>query len=178
MIHLHFTGRVVSGFGRQTPTTCLVRTVDGNGWRQRDQVLYELHGRPSTKRMKGARAYMPRPFPPGTWDIIDVVPMGKDTLYYPVFIKTTARQKLDYWTLDGNEHYLEPSGEQFTGGGYADHYARVWSGGRLVPSNTTLGCLNTLDPDDARWLASKTLGAWHEGETVAFVVPPWDEWEE
>lgn len=178
MIDLVFTGqRIASPFGNDIEATCVVRN-ELNGWRLGPgDVLREKGGRIS--KAADATPYQPRPFPCGKWQIEEVVWQKDTSIYWPVFIKTNAHQMLDHWELDEDGHYLrkvtKKGHKQFTGKGYAIHHARL--GEPPVPSNTTLGCINILNPDNATWLGMHIREAMHEREHVFITVPSWEVWE-
>lgn len=185
MIDLVFTGqRIVSPFGDDIEATCVVRN-ELNGRRMGPgNVLYELGGSPTSKNREGAKPYQPRPFPCGRWQIGEVVWEDDDSIYAPVFIRTNAHQMLNYWELDEDGHYLRKlthkvGGEdvewRFDGKGYGIHHARF--GSPPIPSSTTLGCINILNPDNAKWLGMHLREAMHEREHVFITVPSWEVWE-
>lgn len=168
---IRFTGSRIVAWGREIDATCVVRN-ELNRWRQPWQVVRTMgssrpHGLP----------YQPRPFPPGTHEITRVVDMGEDTVYWPIYIDTDATQELPVWELDLQGMYYKPTGEHFTGRGYGIHHARYRKGGKLVPSNTTLGCINIIDPDDARWLGEQVREAVGYKLHVMIDVPRWEAWE-
>ena len=166
---LRFTGHELTGAGAAIPATCVVRNED-NGWRHADQIV-----RTSGQTVPHGMPYQPRAFPPGRWDITRVVDMGDDTAYWPVFIDTSAVQELPVWKLK-QDMYVRPTTKVFTGRGYGIHHARYHKSGLMVRSNTTLGCINILDPDDARRLADEIREAMGLRQAVCIEVPPWEEW--
>jgi len=170
MMLVQFTGKELLAFGRKIPATCVVRN-EQNGWRKRDQVVLtkgqtEPWGLP----------YYPRQFPRGEWEITRVVDMGKDTEYWPVYIDTNAEQKLRVWDIEDGEYY-SPTYRWVTGKGYGIHHARYKKGGEFLKSNTTLGCINVLSPDDAVWLADHIRNAFGMRQKVYIHVPPWKDWK-
>lgn len=173
-IELEFTGKKLRGFDGAVPATCIVRN-DLNGWRKPNQVLRELDGHVKTDGT--GTPYQPRQFPAGRWEITEVVWMPVDSLYWPVFIRTNAHQRLQYWALDEKGNYDHPTGKSFRGTGYALHYARVKSESGPVPSQTTLGCLNIPAPNDVEWIGEQLAEAMGQRVRVYVNVPPWDTWE-
>ena len=169
---LHFTGKSIVAFGRMIPATCVVRN-DLNGWRRPNQVLREKDGR----IQPDGTPYQPRPFPPGRWQVTEVVDKITTSVYWPTFIRTNAWQWLEYWSVDERGHYDKPTGERFKGYGYAAHHARVRSAGALVRSNTTLGCINILEDKDSVWLGDAIRNVMGERGRVYINVLPFDEWE-
>lgn len=166
-VTLRFTGHEIIGFDRWYPTTCVVRN-ELNGDRRPDQVLMEKGGRVVKS---GGTPYQPRPFPAGRWQISEVVWMPLTSIYWPVFIRTNAWQYLDYWEIDENECYSRPTGKRFRGHGYGIHHARLDIGGELVPSSTTLGCMNVLDPEDAHSLGEHIVVAMGRHQHIYIDVP-------
>lgn len=169
---IKFTGSKLIAWGRELPATCIVRNEE-NGWREPWQVIYTMgsttpHGLP----------YQPRPFPSGTWDITEVADMPLDSVYWPVWIDTEATQELTVWDLDDEEMYRKPTKRTIVGKGYGLHHARYKKGARLVPSNTTLGCINILQPEDAQWLGRRIRQAMGYKLHVMLEVPEWDQWED
>lgn len=154
---IQFNGKEIAAFHRKIEATCLVRTRE-NGEREADQIVKTL-GQTTPRGLP----YDPRPFPPGTWEITRVADMGDDTEYAPVFIDTGATQILNAWELDEEGDYLRATKQRFIGRGYGIHHARWNPGGGLVPSRTTLGCLNIIEPDNAAWLGRKVREAWEMG---------------
>jgi len=169
---MHFTGTTLKAFGREIPATCVVRH-EINGWRRPGQVV-KTRG----QTVPHGLAYYPRPFPPGAWEVTRVEDMGARSPFWPVFIDTNATQRLTVWDLDENGHYKSATNRQITGRGYAIHHARYRKGDELVPSNTTLGCINILDPTDASWLAEEICVAFGFKYSVWLHVPAWSEWTE
>ncbi len=163
---LHFTGKSIVAFGRMIPASSIVRV------RESHEVLREKDGRIS----KYGTPYKPQQFPPGNWEITAVAEKPESSLYWPDFILTNAWQWLDYWSVDEQGHYLGPTGERFKGYGYGAHHARFPSGGKLIPSRTTLGCMNT-SANDARWLASEIRIVMSLKRRVFIHVPRWEDWE-
>jgi hypothetical protein len=170
---IQFTGSKIQGLGHAVSATCLVRN-ELNGWRLPNEVLREKDGRIS----RDGTPYQPRPFPRGRWRIVEVVDMPVDSLYWPVLIRTNAWQWLNYWHLNENGCYDRPTGKRFRARGYAAHYARVKSGGELVRSNTTLGCINATMPDGIVRLGGEIRDLMDAGKRVYIDVPPWKKWEE
>jgi len=169
---LSFTGKAIVGLGLTIPASCIVRN-EVNGWRLTSEVLYEQDGhvRPT------GTPYQPRPFPCGRWLITEVIDKLPTSVYSPVFIATNAWQWLEYWQLDKDGCYDHPTGARFRARGYGAHYSRVRSGGELVRSNTTLGCINTDTPDDAVALGDVIRRVMGARERVYLDVPPWPSWE-
>lgn len=170
-IGLRFSGHDLTGFHRSIAATCEVRH-ELNHERQAHQVVRTFgsthpHGLP----------YQPRPFPPGKWLLTNVAEMGYHTEYWPVWIGTTATQRLPVWELDVDGHYKAETGRMFDALGYGVHHARFRPGEQLVPSRTTLGCINILEPSEAQWLADEIREAWQYHVDVYIVVPPWDQWQ-
>ena len=173
---LHFTGTEIQAFDRELPASCLVRN-ELNGWRRPDQVLFEKDGHVVHSDVDGARAYQPRPFPPGRWRVTGATGKARDSVYWPVFITTDAWQWLEYWSLDSEGRYDKPTGERFRGYGYGLHYARLKSGEGLIASRTTLGCQNILSFINAEWLGDRITLEFGAGTLIYIEVPPWDQWK-
>ena len=171
VIRVRFSGHDLTGFHRSIAATCDVRN-EVNRERQAHQVVRTFgsthpHGLP----------YQPRPFPPGKWLVTNISDMGYDTEYWPEWIGTGATQRLPVWELDADGHYKSPTGRTFDGRGYGVHHARLPMDGQLVPSRTTLGCINILEPSEAQWIADEIREAWQYHVDVYIVVPPWDKWQ-
>jgi len=173
-MQIYFTGTALMAFGQMVPATCVVRTR-ANGQRRRDQVVRTI-GQTTPQGVP----YDPERFPPGEWEITRVVRIpnmdGPDAAYWPYFIDTNATQDLPAWKLDDEGRYLEADDWAIVGRGYGIHHARWQTDGRWMPSRTTLGCINVLDPDDARWLGVKLERAAGMRQRVTLTVPPWGEW--
>ena len=167
---INFTGRAILAFGRSIPATCVVRN-ELNGWRKPNQVVRTIG-----QTIPNDKPYQPRPFPPGEWEITRVVDMGDDTEYWPEFIDTAAIQIVREWVLK-NDEYFAPAMRWITGRGYGIHHARHTKDGELVKSNTTLGCINIADPDDAEWLGGQIREALGMRQKVFVHVPKWSEWK-
>lgn len=170
-----FTGSKITAFGKPVRATCVVRN-DVNGRRTGpDDVLRELNGRIVHE---GGTPYQPRPFPPGLWEITEVVWTEPNSVYWPVILKTNAHQSLAYWDLNKDGKYKEPTGETFDGWGYWIHHARYWKDGELTDSSTTYGCINVIEVEDMARLGEDTeqyiAGGKHR--RVFVNVPKWDEW--
>lgn len=171
---IQFTGRELLAFGKCIPADCVVRN-ELNGWRKADQVVVTMgqtvpHGLP----------YQPRPMPPGVHDITrvtDCAEDGPEAAYWPVFIDTSAVQRVRVWDIDEEGNYYGPLYKWVTGRGYGIHHARYLKDGQMVPSNTTLGCINIASPDDAEWLADEIRCAVGVRKHVYINVPPWKKWE-
>lgn len=168
---IRFTGRSLLGWGVEIDATCIVRNEE-NGYRKPGQVV-----RTMGSTTPHGLAYQPRPFPAGTWSVTDIVDMSMDTVYWPRWIATDAHQELTVWDVDEQGRYLAPTDDTVIGKGYGLHHARYWKGTELVPSGSTLGCINILDPADAEWLATEIRAAVGNRLHVCLYVPPWDEWE-
>ena len=168
---IQFTGRALLWRGHEFPATCVVRN-EVNRQRQPWQVVYTMG---STK--PHGVAYYPRPFPSGSWEITNIADMGDDTVYWPTWIGTEATQELEVWSVDIRGFYERPTGEFITGRGYGIHHARYHKGSRLVPSNTTLGCINVLSPSDARELGEEIREARGYRQHVILDVPKWEDWD-
>ena len=175
MITLRFTGNKLLAFGVQIPATCIVRRVQ-DGTRGVGEVLRELNGHVSTE---DGTPYMPDRFPAGAWEITGVISKGRDTYYWPVYLRTNAHQTLEYWDVNRKGEYTKPNGKTFEGYGYGLHYARYKDKRtkKLVHSNTTLGCINILDPERASWLGKMIEEEIGARERVYLHVPPHDQWE-
>lgn len=169
---VEFTGRRLLCFDGEVEATCIVRN-EVNGMRGADQVVYTY----GSTHPHGL-AYQPRRFPAGTHEITRVVDMGYDTAFWPVYMDTSATQELPVWELSTDKEYKRELARTFTGRGYGIHHARFRRGRQLVPSRTTLGCINVIEPDDMRWLADEVRTAMAYRRRVFVYVPPWDEWEE
>ena len=173
IITWRFTGRALHAFGESIACTSLVRNEEnrqrGPGELIRTFGSTHPHGMP----------YQPRPFPPGVWAVTSVTHYGIDSPYWPAFIATEAFQILPAWQLNRDGEYLQAlPGRTFVGRGYGFHHARFRDArGRLVPSRTTLGCGNILEPNDNRWLAQEATAAMSRGWRIAVHIPQWDEWE-
>lgn len=167
---IQFTGSELLAFGRKLPATCVVRN-ELNGWRKRDQVVLT-----AGQTTPHGLAYQPRMFPPGEWEVTRVVDMSQDTEFWPVFIDTDANQMLRIWNIEDGKYY-GPAMKWVTGWGYGIHHARYSKLGEYVPSNTTLGCINVLSPDDASWLGMEVRNAKDMKCRVDIKVPPWNEWK-
>lgn len=169
-----FTGRELTGMGKAIPTNCVVRN-ERNGYRHADEIVRTMgqttpHGIP----------YQPRQFPPGRWEITrvaDCAADGEDAAYWPVWIDTSAVQELLEWKLKDGLYYRATS-RAFIGRGYGIHHARYSKAGLMVRSNTTLGCLNVLDPDDMFRLAMEIREAMSMQQGVFVDVPDWEDWRE
>lgn len=145
---LVFNGETIEGFGRSVRATSIVRN-ELNAWRQSWEIIRTFG---STE--PNGLPYQPRSYPKGLWEVTRVVMMGADTPYWPVYIDTDATQDVYVWEIkDGGYH--KRTGQVVTGRGYGMHHARYKSKGEWVPSTTTLGCVNILDPDDAMWLSDQ-----------------------
>jgi hypothetical protein len=167
MIELLFTGKQITGLDKEILATCVVRD------RNPDEVLMEKDGHIVKE---GGRPYKPMRFPAGRWQITAVLPQAASSIYYPCFVRTNAHQDLPLWRLDRNGHYKESTGETFVGWGYGIHHARYHGpGGYLVTSNTTLGCINILSPDDAAWFGDTIEQLMGAHEHIYFEVP--EHWE-
>lgn len=108
-----------------------------------------------------AGPYMPRPFPLGTWLVVGVE-WTNDRDYWPVKIKTNARQTVDIWELDARGGYDKPSGKTVMDEGYHLHHAR--------DSKTTLGCGRIGTEAEARELGKMIEAALRRGEEVELRV--------
>ncbi len=170
MITIRFTGTELVAFDRHIPATCIVRS-ELNGWRKPEQIVRTLG-----QTYPHGLAYQPRQFPPGSHEITRVEDMGDETAYWPVYIDTDARQELKEWGVSDGK-YTAPTGTVFLGRGYGIHHARYQRSDEMVASNTTLGCINVLAADDARWLGDEIRKAMGMRQKVYFDVPAWDEWE-
>lgn len=170
-IEIQFTGKRLLAFGREIPATCEVRN-EQNGERKANQVV-----RTMGQTTPHGLAYYPRQFPPGMWEITRSVEMGKDSEYWPVFIDTAAWQMLRVWEVDEKGHYDKPLMRYVKGRGYGIHHARWNPGPGMVPSRTTLGCINILNPDDAQWLGDEVHQAFGLRQRVWVNVPSWKDWE-
>lgn len=169
---IYFTGSHILAWGKKIPATCEVRN-EVNGERKPWQVVYTMGStRPHDL------PYQPRPFPPGVHEITDVADMQLDSVYWPMWIGTDATLELPEWDLDDEDMYRRPTNRIITGRGYGLHHARYRKGSRLVPSRTTLGCINILDPDDAEWLGEELRKAFGNRLHVVLNVPEWDKWGE
>ena len=168
---MRFTGKAILALDRVIPATCIVRN-ELNGWRQADQIV-RTHG----STVPHGIPYQPRPFPPGQWNITNVSDMDADTEFWPRWIGTEAYQTLDAWILDDRGRYLCPYDFTIVGRGYGLHHARYRKDDVMVPSNTTLGCINILKPDDSKWLAMKVREFLGYRLPVFIDVPEWNEWE-
>ena len=164
---IQFTGRERLAFGRSLAATCVVRN-ELNKWRKSDQVVITLgqttpHGLP----------YQPRQFPAGEWEITRVADMPKDSEFWPIFMDTDATQMVRIWSLDDDGNYYGPTYRWITGRGFGIHHARYPKAGQMVKSNTTIGCINILSPDDAQWLGEQVREATGR---VYIDIPPWNKW--
>ena len=168
---IDFTGKRILAWGREIDATCIVRNEE-NGWRQPWQVVYTM-GSTTPHDLP----YQPRPFPSGLHEITRVADMPLDSVYWPTWIDTEATQELTVWDLDDEDMYRRPTRRTVLGRGYGIHHARFRKGRKLVPSNTTLGCINVLSPDDAIWLGKQIREAFAHRLHVFFDVPEWGEWE-
>lgn len=170
VLHMRFTGRELLGFDRKIPATCKVRNEE-NGERSALQVVYTM----GSTRPWGL-AYQPRPFPAGVWDITEVAPMHHDSEYWPFWIGTNARAEYPEWSVV-NDRYGEPLERTFTAKGFGIHHARYLFRGELMASRTTLGCINILDPLDARWIGEEAQEAMASSWHIKAIIPPWSEWK-
>jgi len=168
---LRFSGRALYAFGREIPATCVVRN-EMNGWRKPNQVVRTLG-----QTLPNGIPYQPRQFPPGEWEITRVVDMGDDTEYWPVFIDTSAVQILREWKLDAEGDYEAPAMKWLAGKGYGIHHPRIFKGGELVYSKTTLGCIGIESPGDAQWLADEIRESMGMRQRLYITVPPWRDWK-
>lgn len=82
-----------------------------------------------TKNGSKGVAYMPRPFPKGSWTVLTILPKT-DPYMAPWFIATDAHQLVDEWTML-NGHYEYNTGFQVEDYGYGLHNST---------SSNTLGC--------------------------------------
>jgi len=170
---IRFTGRKLTGMGVAIPATCIVRN-ELNGSRHANEIV-----RTRGQTLPNDVPYQPRPFPPGQHDItriLDCAEDGEDADFWPVFIDTDATQELPVWKLK-DELYVHPTTKIFMGRGYGIHHARYRKGGLMVRSNTTLGCINITDPDDAQRLAVEIREAMGMRQRVCIEIPPWQDWE-
>lgn len=169
-ITIRFTGRHLHAFDEKIDVTCAVRN-ELNGEREANQVVQTMGS-----TLPNGLDYMPRPFPPGRWQITGISDEEVTTEYWPVFIATNAWQELPVWEI---EHglYKRATSETFIARGYGIHHARWFNGEQLVPSRTTLGCGNVLAPEDARWLARDIRVMTGARERVFIEVPEWADWE-
>ena len=140
--------------------TCDVRN-ELNGRRRlhdRDDVV-------NTVRENGTwgHAYMPRPFPKGTWNITGVEKTAVP-VFAPFKIKTNAHQKVELWNLDGHGGYDRASGVFAEDYGYHLH----WSERSL----TTLGCgrVGANTSSEVAALAALVSEALGRGEGVVLEV--------
>lgn len=170
MITISFTGQELHALGRKIPATCIVRN-ELNGWRHANQVI-----RTSGGTIPHGLPYMPRPFPPGLWEITRVLDCERETEFWPVFLGTNAWQALPVWDLSDGL-YKHATGKTFAARGYGIHHAR-WCNkqGIMVKSNTTIGCINVLDPADAQWLGGEVHDSIGMRQRVFIDVPQWDKW--
>jgi hypothetical protein len=168
---IRFTGKRLIAWGEELDATCIVRN-EVNGWREPWQVVYTMG---STRPHH--LPYQPRPFPPGTHDITDIADMPLDSVYWPTWIGTDATQELTEWELDDEDMYRRPKRYTIIGQGYGLHHARYKKGRQLKASTTTLGCINILSPDDAKWLGQQIREAMAYKLSVFLDVPEWEEWE-
>jgi hypothetical protein len=108
-------------------------------------------------------AYMPRPFPLGSWRVT-AVEATTDPAYAPYKIRTDAHQMVETWALDAAGGYDHPTGEMVDDGGYHLHYAEN--------SSTTLGCIRVgkHTPDQVNALARSIKAALDSGEAVTLEV--------
>lgn len=139
--------------GIEYQCTCIVRN-ELNGWRKEHEIVAFV---PPGER--GAYPYMPRPFPLGLWNVTRVVKTDNPE-YAPYFIRTDAVQELDLWETKinrdtGRKEYLKPSGVKAVGDGYGFHHAMFFDGEQWRDSNTTLGCGNIKNINEARYIGTK-----------------------
>lgn len=167
-----FDGRSLSIFDRDIPASCIVRNHE-NGQRRADQIV-----RTMGSTTPHGIAYQPMRFPMGMHKVTRAIAMPDDSVYWPMYVATDAEQMLEVWdTKDGQ--YLGPSGSMINGKGYGIHHARWHKPGvGLVPSRTTLGCINILDPADALWFGRKVKALLREGADVKLWVPSWETWRD
>lgn len=167
---IQFTGSELLVLGKTISATCVVRN-ELNEWRKSNQVVYT-----GGQTNPNGLPYQPRQFPPGKHEITRIVDCGEDSVYWPVFLDTDAVQKVKVWKLDDKGEYLSPMIRYVQGKGYGIHHARYKKGGELVPSNTTLGCINVKSPDDMEWLSEKIKEYFGLRQRVYIDIPPWKEW--
>lgn len=108
--------------------------------------------------------YMPRKFPKGTHEITSVEYLPKTNeqeVYWPLKIKTNAKQKVERWILDANEGYEKGTGEYVMDGGYHIHFS--WS-------NTTHGCGRPETEIQARKLAEMVIEGFKSGKVYLEVI--------
>lgn len=98
-------------------------------------------------------AYMPRKFPRGTWNILEIEETHVPD-FAPIKIKTDAHQLVHAWALDNKGGYDHELPDLIDDSGYHLH----WCQG----SRSTLGCGRVgLDTDEqVRELAQIIKGAW------------------
>lgn len=168
---IRFTGSRIVAWGREIDATCIVRN-EVNGWRQPWQVVRTM----GSTRPHGL-AYQPRRFPAGTHEITRVLDASPESVYWPYFVDTDATQELHAWELDIQGMYVKPMSQTFTARGYGIHHARYHKNKRLVPSNTTLGCINIIDPEDAEWFGEQIREALGHRLHVLLDVLRWESWE-
>jgi hypothetical protein len=108
-------------------------------------------------------SYMPRPFPRGAWEILDIE-KSVDPNYAPIKIKTDAHQPVEVWALDDRGGYDHPTGETVEDGGYWLHWCGI--------SKTTLGCgrVGTDTDKQVKLLAGMIRKARTAGDTVTLEV--------
>ena len=108
--------------------------------------------------------YMPRHFPFGTWDIVEVEPItDRKSEFWPIKIRTTAHQLVKVWRTGATGGYLVVSPETVDDSGYHLHW---------TPSKTTLGCIRigTDSPEQIRALAGYISAALDKGEHVTLIA--------
>jgi hypothetical protein len=108
-------------------------------------------------------AYMPRKFPLGTWNILEIEETSVPD-FAPIKIKTDAHQKVHAWALDANGGYDHELPDLIDDSGYHLH----WCQG----SRATLGCgrVGTDSDEQVRELAQIIKGAWLLKDTVQLQV--------
>lgn len=171
---LVFTGKALRAFGRVLVATCVVRN-ELNGWRGAAQVV-----RTGGSTLPHGLPYQPRQFPPGRHLITGVASypiVGEGAEFWPAFVSTDAVQELHEWALDEKKWYHRELARTFIGHGYGIHHARYQDGDEWVRSNTTLGCINITDPNDAEWLGEQVYASIGFRQELYLVVPDWSKWD-
>jgi hypothetical protein len=122
------------------PCSCVVRDLEENKWRKKNQVV---------KTIPGGYPYNPKIFPVGIWIIGRPRPIERTEAEFdykePYYIPTDARQKVDVWALDNAGNYDHKTKKQVTDKAYGLHFSK---------SGTTLGCIKIESRTDLLFLVN------------------------
>ena len=147
---------MVSFDGQAYSSSCLVRT-SANGLRP-THVASQVHLSTNADGSDG-KPVMPKVYPTGTWNVIDVHPMvNPNTDLGPIVVRTDAHQILRVWALDANGGYDHETDEEVMDWGYEIHYCDPIQFGIY-----TVGCVHISQKSDIIAFANAVQAALVEG---------------